>query len=217
MALLGPAPAAAIGVVSVLVDDIARRRSLRDTLWNAMTFVAFPLAGGWIIRLATAGAAFGGADALGFAALVGLVYMLMNAANFGSVALYLNLTRGMRFRDSWQAVYVTVLPFEFATALLTAARRVQLQPHRRRRRRPARRRAVRLPVPDPRGRAGVRARDRAHAAHEGARVAAGRAALDRAADAVDARRDDGAPLGRGRPLLARGRGACSGCPSASRS
>src|SRR4051795_215925 len=27
----------------------------------------------------------------------------------------------MRFRDSWQAVYVTVLPFEFATALLTAA------------------------------------------------------------------------------------------------
>jgi putative nucleotidyltransferase with HDIG domain len=121
MALLGPAPAAAIGAVSVLADDIARRRSLRDTLWNAMTFVAFPLAGGWIIRLATAGAAFGGSDALGFAALVGLVYMLMNAANFGSVALYLNLTRGMRFRDSWHAVYVTVLPFEFATALLTAA------------------------------------------------------------------------------------------------
>src|SRR4051812_35232266 len=53
MALLGPAPAAAIGCVSVLADDLARRRSLRDTLWNAMTFVAFPLAGGWIIRLAT--------------------------------------------------------------------------------------------------------------------------------------------------------------------
>jgi hypothetical protein len=121
MALLGPAPAAAIGCVSVLADDLARRRTLRDTLWNAMTFVSFPLAGGWIIRLATEGATFGGADALGFAALVGLVYMVMNATNFGSVALYLNLTRGMRFRDSWQAVYVTVLPFEFATALLTAA------------------------------------------------------------------------------------------------
>ena len=119
MALLGPAPAAFIGAVSVLADDVARRRSVRDTLWNAMTFVAFPLAGGWIIRLATSGT--GGDDALGFAALVGLVYMLMNAANFGSVSLYLNLTRGMRFRDSWQAVYVTVLPFEFATALLTAA------------------------------------------------------------------------------------------------
>ena len=119
MALLGPAPAALIGAVSVLADDVARRCSLRDTLWNAMTFVAFPLAGGWIMRLAISGT--GGDDALGFAALVGLVYMLMNAANFGSVSLYLNLTRGMRFRDSWQSVYVTVLPFEFATALLTAA------------------------------------------------------------------------------------------------
>jgi putative nucleotidyltransferase with HDIG domain len=121
MALLGPAPAAAIGAASVLADDLARRRTLRDTLWNAMTFVAFPLIGGWIIRLATADTTFGDEDALGFAALVGLVYMLMNAANFGSVALYLKTMRGMRFRESWQTVYVTVLPFEFATALLTSA------------------------------------------------------------------------------------------------
>jgi putative nucleotidyltransferase with HDIG domain len=121
MALLGPAPAAAIGAASVLADDLARRRTLRDTLWNAMTFVAFPLVGGWIIRLATSDTTFGDEDALGFAALVGLVYMLMNAANFGSVALYLKTMRGMRFRESWQTVYVTVLPFEFATALLTSA------------------------------------------------------------------------------------------------
>jgi putative nucleotidyltransferase with HDIG domain len=121
MALLGPAPAAAIGAVSVLADDIARRRPLRDTLWNAMTFVTFPLIGGWIIRYVTAGSALGDADALGFAALVGLVYMFTNAINFSSVALYLNLTRGMRLRESFQAVYVTMLPFEFATALLTSA------------------------------------------------------------------------------------------------
>jgi putative nucleotidyltransferase with HDIG domain len=121
MALLGPAPAAAIGATSVLVDDLVRRRSLRDALWNAMTFVAFPLIGGWIIRVATAGRAFGDEQALGFAALVGLVYMLMNATNFASVALYLKTVRGTSFRESWQTVYVTVLPFEFATALLTSA------------------------------------------------------------------------------------------------
>jgi putative nucleotidyltransferase with HDIG domain len=121
MALLGPAPAAAIGAVSVLADDLARRRPLRDTLWNAMTFVVFPLIGGWIIRYATADASFGDADALGFAALVGLVYMFTNAINFSSVALYLNQTRGMPLRESFQAVYVTMLPFEFATALLTCA------------------------------------------------------------------------------------------------
>ena len=121
MALLGPAPAAAIGAASVLADDIARRRGLRDTLWNAMTFVAFPLIGGWIIRLATAGTTFGDEDALGFAAIVGLVYMMMNATNFASVALYFKATRAIPLRESWQTVYVTVLPFEFATALLTAA------------------------------------------------------------------------------------------------
>ena len=48
-------------------------------------------------------------------------------------------------------------------------------------------------------------------ATRGARGAPGRGALDRAADALDARRDDRAPLGRGRPLLARGRARCSGC------
>jgi putative nucleotidyltransferase with HDIG domain len=121
MALLGPAPAAALGAASVLLDDLARRRGLRDTLWNAMTFVTFPLVGGWIMRLATGGTSLGDADALGFAALVGLVYMLTNALNFSSVALYLNRMRGVPLRDSFQAVYVTMLPFEFATALLTSA------------------------------------------------------------------------------------------------
>ncbi len=121
MALLGPAPAAAIGATSVLVDDLVRRRGLHDTLWNAMTFVTFPLIGGWLIRLATSDASFGDADALGFAAVVGLVYMFTNAINFSSVALYLRQMRGMQLRESFQAVYVTMLPFEFATALLTAA------------------------------------------------------------------------------------------------
>jgi putative nucleotidyltransferase with HDIG domain len=121
MALLGPAPAAAIGAASVLIDDLVRRRGLHDTLWNAMTFVVFPLLGGWLIRLATSDASFGDEDALGFAAVVGLVYMLTNAVNFSSVALYLKQMRGIPVRESFQAVYVTMLPFEFATALLTAA------------------------------------------------------------------------------------------------
>ena len=55
-------------------------------------------------------------------------------------------------------------------------------------------------------RAGRGARRGADAAHARARLAADGAALDRAADAVDARRDDRAPLRRRRPLLARGRG-----------
>src|SRR3954467_2267478 len=83
MALLGPAPAAAIGCVSVLADDVARRRPLRAMRRNAMTFVVFPLARALLIRLATEGAAFGEADALGFAALVGVVAKVMNENSFG--------------------------------------------------------------------------------------------------------------------------------------
>jgi putative nucleotidyltransferase with HDIG domain len=120
MALLGPAPAAAVGAASVLVDDVLRRRDPLGALWNVMTFATFPLLGGWLIRLATADSAFGDADALGFAALVGVVFMLTNAINFSSVALYLKLNGGLRARDSFRVVYRAMLPFEFATALLTA-------------------------------------------------------------------------------------------------
>ena len=52
--------------------------------------------------------------------------------------------------------------------------------------------------------------DELDAAHARARVAADGPALHGAADAVDARRDDRAPFGGRRPLLARGRRRCSG-------
>jgi putative nucleotidyltransferase with HDIG domain len=86
-----------------------------------MTFVAFPLLGGWLIRLATGGVTPTESDALGFGAIVGLVYLLTNAVNFGSVASYFKLTRGMSVAGSFRTVYFTVLPFEFASALLTSA------------------------------------------------------------------------------------------------
>ena len=53
-------------------------------------------------------------------------------------------------------------------------------------------------------------------AHARARLAADGPALDGAADAVDARRDDRAPLRRRRPLLPRGRRDDGPRPSASR-
>ena len=104
-----------------------------------------------------------------------------------------------------------MLPFEFATALLTAgaafsyerlgiAAMMLL--------------VVVLLVFHHLARTGVkalRAWGGADAAHRGARDAAGRGAHDRAADAVDARRDDRAPLGRRRPLLARGRARARAC------
>src|SRR3954467_7260679 len=51
MALLGPLPAVAIAVASVLIDDVLRRRDLRGLLWNAATYVVVPLAGAWLFSL----------------------------------------------------------------------------------------------------------------------------------------------------------------------
>jgi putative nucleotidyltransferase with HDIG domain len=114
MALVGPIPAAAIGFVSVVLDDIRTRRPLRELLWNGATFALFPLFGGWMLTLV------GREDPIAFASSVVLAYLLTNLLNFASVAAYLRLTGVLRMREAYSTVYRTMLPFELATALLTA-------------------------------------------------------------------------------------------------
>jgi len=53
MALLGPAPATAIGVASVLFDHLRARNPLDLLLANLATFATFPLLGGLLIRWAS--------------------------------------------------------------------------------------------------------------------------------------------------------------------
>ena len=50
MALLGPAPAVAIGVLSVLVDQLRARNPLPRLITNLATFATFPLIGGLLIE-----------------------------------------------------------------------------------------------------------------------------------------------------------------------
>src|SRR3954468_9670476 len=50
MSLLGPAPAVALGVSSVIVDALVSRRTLARALVNIATFAAFPLVGSLLIR-----------------------------------------------------------------------------------------------------------------------------------------------------------------------
>src|ERR1700754_2391705 len=114
MALLGPLPAAAIAVASVLIDDGVRRRKTDGMLWNAATYVVVPLVGGWLFSLARP------ADPVAFAAEVVLVFMLANALNFASVAAQLHLRGVLSVPEAFRTVYWTMLPFDLATALLTA-------------------------------------------------------------------------------------------------
>ena len=114
MALLGPVPAAAIGFVSVVFDDIRTRARRCPSCCGTATFALFPLVGGWMLTLV------GREDPIAFASSVVLAYLLTNLLNFASVAAYLRLTGVLCMREAYSTVYRTMLPFELATALLTA-------------------------------------------------------------------------------------------------
>jgi putative nucleotidyltransferase with HDIG domain len=120
MALLGPAPAAAIGVVATLIDALFYRREWHRNLMNLAVWVSFPIVGSLIVEAWAGEAAPGTADALGFAALVLLVFMIANFLNFVLVAGSLHGFGEVSFQESVRSVFLTVLPSQFATGLLTA-------------------------------------------------------------------------------------------------
>jgi putative nucleotidyltransferase with HDIG domain len=120
MALLGPAPAAAIGIVATAIDAIFYRRPWHRNLMNLAVWAWFPIIGSLIIEGLAGEAAPGSENALGFAGLVGAVFLITNFLNFVMVAGSLQLSREVSFRESLTSVFITVLPSQFATALLTA-------------------------------------------------------------------------------------------------
>ncbi len=120
MALLGPAPAAVIGASATVIDAFLYRRSWQRNLLNLAVWTWFPIVGSLIIEGWAGDPSPGSENALGFAGLVGAVFMITNFLNFVLVAGSLHASRDVSFRESLKSVYLTVLPSEFATALLTA-------------------------------------------------------------------------------------------------
>jgi putative nucleotidyltransferase with HDIG domain len=120
MALLGPAPAVAIGVASVLVDGLIDWRGWFPVVLNCGTYAAFPLVGAGLIQLTVGDPHAAEHDALGFAAAVLVVFMVTNALNFALIAAGAKFDRAASFRGLVRSVYFTILPSEFATGLLTA-------------------------------------------------------------------------------------------------
>ena len=120
MALLGPAPAAVIGGTASLVDALVARRPIENALMNIANYMIFPLIGGTIIHESFGHLEPGGDSGLNFAGLVLLVFMVTNFINFSLVALFNKVKHGSSYIQAVRTVYVTLLPSEFATALLTA-------------------------------------------------------------------------------------------------
>jgi putative nucleotidyltransferase with HDIG domain len=120
MTLLGPAPAVAIGGVSAALDALLSRRRFDKAMNNIVTWASFPLIGAltydWLVEHAAPDE-----SVLVFSLLVVFVFMSTNILNFLMVAVPNRLAEGTSLIGSLRSVYLTVLPSEFATSLLTAA------------------------------------------------------------------------------------------------
>ena len=101
MALLGPAPAAAIGVVGHRDRrGPVRRGRGTGTLMNLAVWATFPIVGALIIEAWAGEPTPGAENALGFAGLVCAVFMITNFLNFVMVAGSLHaVTRGVVPRE----------------------------------------------------------------------------------------------------------------------
>jgi putative nucleotidyltransferase with HDIG domain len=120
MALLGPAPAVALGVASVLVDSALTRRSIDRVLVNLATFSTYAVVGGLAIVWLSGDFEPTDGDAFAFAAVVFGVFMVTNVLNFLMVAAATLYAYAVGPRDLLRS-FVTAVPSEFATGLLTAS------------------------------------------------------------------------------------------------
>jgi putative nucleotidyltransferase with HDIG domain len=118
MVLLGPVPAAVMGATATLATAPFYRRPVEIAFNNAVVWGVFPIAGG---LMADALGIHATQDGLWFCTVVVTVYLATNVLNFLLIAAYLRAATGFRVWSSGAPLYVTMLPSEIATALLTAA------------------------------------------------------------------------------------------------
>jgi putative nucleotidyltransferase with HDIG domain len=117
MAVLGPAPAVALGLAAACVDAVRGRARRSYLLSNLATYASFPLLGGIVLEWMRDRDI---ADKASFSLAVLAVFMAANVLNFVLIAGHSVLLRGGSLRELFRTVYLPVLPWELATATLTA-------------------------------------------------------------------------------------------------
>src|SRR3954454_24834945 len=116
MALLGPAPAAFLGLSSALIDGLRRRVRGTYLLNNLLTYSLFPLLGGIALTAIDSSDPEQG----GYAVAVFVVFLVCNALNFLMIAGHTRILRGGSLAGMFRTVFVPVLPWEIASAVMTA-------------------------------------------------------------------------------------------------
>jgi putative nucleotidyltransferase with HDIG domain len=119
MALLGPAPAVAIGIACALADAALSRPRVDQFTSNLLAYSAPPLLGALVMR---AGGGLGGEHAeLALAGLVIVVYMATTGLNFLLIAGHTALLARGGLRDMVRTELAPVLSWEVGAAALAAA------------------------------------------------------------------------------------------------
>ncbi|MGN6815317.1 MAG: HD-GYP domain-containing protein [Solirubrobacterales bacterium] len=119
MVFLGGAPAALIGVVTILIGWFRWRDVPHYLLNNVLTYALFPLIGGVLFRVVTARVGVTQSDA-SFYLLVFALFQVSLALNFIFIAGYRAYIERLRFTSQLH-VLPPVLPSEFASAMLAVA------------------------------------------------------------------------------------------------
>jgi len=119
MTLLGPTPAAVIGVATHLVNAVHRRAHWRNTVANISTYACFPLVGGLMFK------ALHGPDVLddnaaAFVMIVLAVFLVTNVLNFLLIAIDIVVIDKLPIATSFRTIYFPIVPVELAVGLLTA-------------------------------------------------------------------------------------------------
>lgn len=119
MTLMGPAPAACLGVLTMVFSSIVKRSPWQSWLANVSTYACFPLAGGLAFE-AVGGPGLLDTEAAVYLLLVFAVFLGTNTLNFLLIAIDFKVFEGTSIGSSIREIYGPVVPVEFATGLLTA-------------------------------------------------------------------------------------------------
>jgi putative nucleotidyltransferase with HDIG domain len=117
MALLGPAQAAAIGVLATLVDSARKRPRPAMAAWNLAAWAAFPLCGGLVLHVLAGQLGAGVRDAEYALALLP-AFAVATLVNFGLVGWAVSRLDGVSLKRQFRTVFVPLLPSEAAMALV---------------------------------------------------------------------------------------------------
>src|SRR4051794_35756462 len=115
MALLGPAPAAAIGIASVLFDHLRARNPPALLLANLAAFATFPLLGGLLIRWDDIDP-----NSTAFPLLVFGVFLVTNIVNFLMIGGHHAFVTRVPLSGEFRKIFLPVLPSEVLSAVLCA-------------------------------------------------------------------------------------------------